>query len=448
MPRQVLFIAYDFPPRGGSGVQRTVKFASYLPEFGWSVTVVCPDWSLRSSGRDDADLITQLPDDVAVVTAGPPAAPRWAYLWRWLERLPRGWAYARKLKANCTFPDYAGPWRHRAIETCQQLLEGGGFDAVYSTSPPATTHVVGLRIKEQFDLPWIVDLRDPWTDNPITQRHLWRWRNRLEKGLERKVYAAANCIIANTNTNRADLLRRYSLDESKVVTIPNGYDEKDFTGETVSPPEHVFRVCYCGAARGSYNPSALLTAYREFVRRVKPAASMITFAGTVCNWLRKNESPQWLEEHAELLSYVPHQKVPSLLLGSHVVVSINPPDSPECVPGKVYELLRCGRPILNVCDSPSEVEDIIAATQSGESFRHEDVDGMAAFLKRHYDEWSAGRSAAFSSPKLAAIESYERRRQTAQLADVLNAAAARVHGDRSHQNGKIFQPHKTLFQRR
>ena len=424
--RHLLIIAYDFPPRGGGGVQRTLKFAKYLPEFGWNVTVVCPDWTGHAGSRTDDGFLGQLPPDVTVVTTGSPPPDPLKPLWRIVKRLPRGWKVLPQLKSNFAYPDHAGPWSTPAFDTASTLLQRGQYDALYTTSPPATAHCVGLKLKTRFNLPWVVDLRDPWSDNPLADGRMWRWRRRIDRALERRVLEAADVIIANTEANRSSLLRRHSLGPEKVVTIPNGYDEADFADYPPTPPADRFRVTFAGAAYAGYNPSPVVEAYQRFVARGDRRDAVMTLAGTCCRWARESLPHEWLARYVELRGYVEHREIPQLLSASHIVATVNPLNTAHCVPGKVYELLRSRRHILAACDPGSEVERILEKTNAGAAFAFHDVDGMAAFIEQRYQEWKERGGYVPPQQNEPCVGEYDRRRQTGRLAGLIDNLQSRA----------------------
>lgn len=414
--RNVLMIAYDFPPRGGSGVQRVLKFAKYFPDFDWSPIVVCPDWQTRGSQKDDQTLTSEIPAE-ALVTAGPPAKKIHPLLKR-VSRLRGGDYIVDQLRTNFAFPDGAGEWRTRALAYCNRLFESRPIHCMYSTSPPVTTQWIGLQLKRKFGIPWVVDLRDPWMKNPLRRKY-WKWREERERRLEAEVYSAADWIIVTTRNSRELLINECDVDAAKVAIIPNGYDEEDFALLNASPPKEVFRICYCGAYYPGYEPAPIVAALQDFLKVEKNAKVVLTFAGTCCQWVTENISQDWMSEYIELHGYIPHSQVPHLLARSHIVVCHNPKHGTCFVPGKVYEQIRSSRHILAICEKGSDLDSLISESRSGESFTHNDIQGMAAFLQKHYTRWRDEKEYSLPDQSNFQVSSFERRELTGKLARLM-----------------------------
>lgn len=409
-----------FPPRGGGGVQRTAKFAKYLPEFGWTPTVVTPDWSKETSRvQRDCDLVGDV-KDAHIVHSGPPHSSNKAKTGAWavLSRTPIMWRAVPSLRRNFQIPDDKRRWGHDAASAARSLLRTGGIDAIYSTSPPVSAHFAAMTLKSEFEIPWIADFRDPWTDNALESGQFWPIRRRLNRWLEGKIYAAADMIIANTPSNRDTLICSHGVPAEKVVTISNGYDEIDFAGVQSAPPSDFFRITYCGSAYGDYNPESVRLALERFVTRQPNAAVTWTIAGTAAKWAERIRTTP-LEKRLELLGYIPHSEVPSLLTSSHLLVHAYPPGLSYSIPGKIYEYVRSGVPILAICDRPSEVERVLQYTNSGCAFSHDDIDGVVAYFADAYSRWKSGGFRC-NRPLDDRTRIYERRELAAQLAKALD----------------------------
>lgn len=420
--RKVLVLAYGFPPRGGGGVQRTAKFARYLPDFGWAATVLTPECRADDS---EFTLDTSLLADVAnvdVVHTGPPVTASDTPLKRFLQRLhrtPGGWRWCPAVRANVLYPDQFFSWNKDVLATARRLLASGTFDVIYSTSPPVTAHLSAMTLKSEFGLPWIADFRDPWTDNRVAYRRIWRVRKAIDRRLERRVYATADAVIANTEANRATLIHRHAVPDTKVATIPNGYDESDFQGVSSERPQDHFRITYCGSAYADYTPQAFVEVLQRFLTSRPGARIRWTIAGSACDWAKSNLDDMQIKERLELLGYIPHQQVPQLLMSSHVLVQVLPPNSEHWVPGKIYEYLRSHTPILAIGDLPSEVDRILQRTGHGQMYGPNQVAEAARSLAEMYDRWEQGAPCEGGSCN-GPVEVYERRSQAKQLASLLD----------------------------
>jgi glycosyltransferase involved in cell wall biosynthesis len=415
--RSTLIITYNYPPRGGGGVQRTVKFAKYLPEFGWQPTIICPDWGSGVGRKNSDETLTEEISHAEVILAGLPAPDGKTGVWKFLAQTPRAGRWVPALKANLQYPDFARRWIKDAVDAGRQLLKERSFDVLYSTSPPVTAHVAAMKLKREFGVPWVADFRDPWTDNWMAYRRIWRIRKRIDRALEQRVYDNAERIIANTHTNRQTLIEQHALASEKVVTIPNGYDECDFNGVESSRPASQFRITYCGSAYGPYTPEPFLEAFRTLLETQPNIRATFTIAGSACRWAENHVSDATTRSHLDLRGYLSHSEIPALLGTSHLLVQALPPGTSYWVPGKLYEYLRSGTPIIAICNCPSEVERILQETGRGVAFRHDDLGGVVEHLRESYDAWGEGRNQQLPTGD-AGIWMYERRHLTACLAEV------------------------------
>ncbi len=420
--RKVLILAYEFPPRGGGGVQRTSKFAKYLSEFGWTATVLTPECSVDGSENEvDESLLADVADTEVIFT-GKPVTASDTFTKRLLQRLhrtPGGWRWCPALRANVLYPDQFFSWKKDVLATARPLLASGQFDLIYSTSPPITAHLAAMTLKSEFGLPWVADFRDPWTDNRVAYRRIWGVRKAIDRRLERRVYSQADAVIANTEANRAKMIDRHGVPNDKVITIPNGYDEADFQHLVAERPREHFRVTYCGSAYADYTPRAFIAVLQRFLQRRPSARIRWTVAGSACEWAKQSVVNAQIREKLELVGYIPHQQVPQLLMSSHLLLQVLPKNSEYWVPGKIYEYLRSQTQIFAIGDRPSEVERILHTTGCGHMFSPDQGTEAATFLVEMYDKWERGELDEGHSYN-DRVDVYERRAQSQRLAGLLN----------------------------
>ena len=212
--KRVLMIAFHFPPEGGSGTQRTLKFARYLPECGWEVEVL----TVRPETYEllDHSLLHEVPASVQVHRTFCVDPARHLRVWGWYPGF-------------LSFPDRYASWYPFGLRRGLRLLRERQFDVIYSSSPTRTAHLIACTLARMTGLPWVCDFRDPWRDGSATNDR--RLRLRILDSLERLVAKQATHIIANTVPSGQTLINRLgSAIERKLTVLPNGYDEADFQG--------------------------------------------------------------------------------------------------------------------------------------------------------------------------------------------------------------------------
>ncbi|MDZ4817630.1 MAG: glycosyltransferase family 4 protein [Planctomycetota bacterium] len=412
MPRRLLIISYAFPPYGGGGVQRTVRFLRYLGECGWQASVLAPHWGEESS--EDPELLASIPSEVRVIRAGNAGDQRGRF-WQLLKRTPYFWRFESSLKANYNFPDHAGWWRHIAIRTASKMLREWPCDIIYSTSPPVTAHWVAQRLKSIFGLPWVADFRDPFLSDLATQTRTLRVRQRQLADFKHNVYRDADLVIANTRPNRDILVSEDGVPNERTIVIPNGYDEADFASVSAAAPSDVFRVTFCGSAYGAYNPSTFFDALSTLIDEDPELRLEVCLAGRVCKWAEDAIHDPRVKARLRMYGYLPHAQIPPLLAASHLLLQANAAGHPYSVSGKLFEYLRSGTPILAIGENPSEVSRILDETGRGKCLPREDVSGIASHVRICYDSWRQG-SWRTNMPCNDAIRCYDARVHTQQLA--------------------------------
>ncbi len=398
-----------------------MKFIKYLERLNWKCTVIAPAWDSDSLVGDPGGFSDSMPSDTEIIRVGVGGSDH-STVWKAMRRFPLLWRIEGGTRHLIEFPDEFAGWLREVLPVARRILATRRYDAIYSTSPPVTSHAIALRLKTEFGVPWIADFRDPWTDNSIAYGSPPRWRMHIDQRLERRIGSTADRVIANTETNRATLIAKHGIVPENIVTITNGYDEEDFLGVEGIPPTDRFRITYSGSFYAAYNPTMFLLALKRFLTREPSSRVVLTLAGGSCEWARKHIIDPELRARLELLGQLPPRQVYGLLSGSHLLMLTLPLGSPHWVPGKLYEYLRSGREIVALCDRPSEVASILERTGRGEAFRPSEVEDLAEYLSLKYQRWLVDGTPRYFKVD-DSIRMYERKRLTDQLAEAFDMVA-------------------------
>lgn len=434
MPR-VLFIAYHFPPVGGAGVQRAVKFVRYLPELGWEPDVVTgPIGSIGDSYTTDETLGAELPAGLEVRRlAGPEPVP--ATHWRrraerWL-RLPTRWSRW---------------WIDGVVESGRPAP---AIDLVLATMSPFESCGAAAQLARHHGVPWVADLRDPWALDEM-RVYTTGLHRRLElRRMERSLRSAA-AIVMNT-AEAADRLRSSfpSLARKPIHAIPNGFDASDFAESPARDADGPFRIVHTGylhtefglrhrrkraanrLLRGTLGEVDILTRSHVFLLQAverlferRPdlrGAVLLELAGGMDRADEEAIRVDWVRthgylEHADAIRLM--QTADLLFLPMH---GVEPPRRASIVPGKTYEYLASGSPILAAVPE-GDARDLLERSGSAFVCRPDDVDGMSAILEEQVER--RRRREPPAAPEADVLATYERRQLTGQLAAVLDAARA------------------------
>lgn len=395
----VLVLAQLFPPTGGPGVQRISKLVKYLPEFGWRPVVITAD--TVDPPRDD-DLLRDVRDaDVIRVRAR---------LYAWARR---GRSLLRRLVRYFCVPDVGLLWLPGAYRAARR--EGAAAAAVLATGGPFSTFPLAILVARRLGVPLVLDVRDPWTENPRRYPRRWYvgWRDALERWLERYSFRRGDRIVGVNDALRDRLLLP---DDAHYEAIPNGFDPVDFTQDTTrglaedSAPR---RIVYVGTLLDEYGiQERLLPALSSFYDRAEERRSVRTdFFGDNLPFV-----PPELEGLVHQHAYVPHREAIAAMTRADVLLLLTAGHRHDQT-GKMFEYLAARRPILLVghpesaaavllrehpaarCVAPGDAEAFVAALRAL-------LDGPTDFeLPPHYDR-------------------YHRRHQAGEFAALLDGALA------------------------
>ncbi|MDR0765932.1 MAG: glycosyltransferase, partial [Odoribacteraceae bacterium] len=288
-PEKVLIITYYWPPAGGPGVQRWLKFASYLPAFGREPIILTVDPDKAEYPVRDASLLEEVLPGQRVYRTG---TSGWYALYKRLVKAKTApysgfvgegkpslkQKISRFIRGNFFLPDARRGWNRHAYRAAARLVREEGIGTVITTGPPMSTHLVGRKLQRAFATRWIADFRDPWTDIYYYDKfYPTSLARAIDRRYERNVLTRADIVITvSHHTRDLFLAKSPAIDPGKVHVIHNGHDERDFTGEC--PKEKEFTITYTGTLAADYTLSAFIAAARALL---VDAPARLRFAGKV-----------------------------------------------------------------------------------------------------------------------------------------------------------------------
>lgn len=410
--KKVLMIAHQFPPIGGSGVQRTVKFVKYLPDFGWKGDVFTR--RAKRAALTDPTLNRDIPEDTVVYRSAAWDLSEWPFP----LSLP-----GKLIRRKILVPDGERLWEVFSRKEAIRVAKDGGYDMLYSTSQPFSTHLLAMEIKKAVpSLPWVVDLRDEWTNNSFVKAYGYGpSRIRRERAMERQVFETCDAIVINTPYMRDNSVRDYPHLKEKFTVIPNGYDREDFEGLEPSRQNDRFTLTYTGLIYGNTSPVTLFKAVSRLLSegRVRPETIRLRFIGRYKpGMLEAMAKEHHLEEVVEVLPYMPHRESIQNLLWSDAVLLLLGEGTEAIYTGKLMEYINTGKPILATIPAQGAAASLIAETQTGFVADCSDVETTAKHFHTMVENWLQGRQ--LFQPDLQKIAQYERRELTKKLAEIFN----------------------------
>ena len=411
-------------------MQRALKFAKYLPGFGWEPTILTVRPEDAAYPDLDATLGRDVPPDLRVerTRAWDPYA-LYARLQGKAKSETVGVGFvgegeanrtqrlARWLRANIFLPDARVGWVPFALRRGGTLLETGDYDAILTTGPPHSVHLTGLLLARRYNLPWLADFRDPWTDISYYQDlPMSPPAKRLDARLERTVLDTADQVIVVSPSLKTMLEAKTS---TAMDVLPNGFDERDFESSDVRR-DVGFVLAFTGNMPAQQNPTALWTALRRLRQDEAIPKLRLRLIGNVDPVVLASIQQAGWADRLEIIPYVPHDEaIRHMRRASLLLLCINRVAGAEgIVTGKLYEYLASGRPVLGVGPAGGDAAGILEETGAGQLFDHDDVDGVGAFLQQHYAAWERDEPIAGATETAAAR--YSRKRQTGRLAELLD----------------------------
>jgi len=411
--RKVLMIAHQFPPIGGSGVQRTVKFVKYLPEFGYKCVVFTRQ--AKNVQLADDTLYLDIPADTVIYRT-----KAWDFS-EWFFPLNLAGKFLRR---RVLIPDGERFWEHFSIKKAIQIVKDENIQILYSTSQPFSTHLLALEIKKKYpEIPWVADFRDEWTNNAFVKAYNYNpIRIKKEKHMERRVFEIADCVVINTPFMRDNSIRDNPDLAHKFRVIPNGYDREDFDGIAEGEPNDKFTLTYTGLIYGNTSPETVFKALSTLLceKIIDPAKIKICFAGRFKdNYLTQMAKAYGVLEIIEILPYLSHKESIRQLMMSDALLLLLGKGTDAIYTGKLMEYINTGKPILATIPANGAAAALIKETGTGFVADCDDIETTARHIQTLYESWLAGKKPI--SPNIELISRYERRELTKELADVFDS---------------------------
>ena len=414
--KRVLIVAFYFPPCGGAGVQRTAKFVRYLPEFGWLPTVltIAPShYALMDNSHAD-----DLPEGVDVIRAGGKSGENDSENVPWIATK----FFANQLRfrrsGNRIAPNGLR-WRGLAVAAGLREQRRRRFDLIYATGEPYSDYLIALTLSRLIRLPFLIDMRDPWTLAPYQTERLSTARSLVQRRQERRVLSACSaCIFANRSIE--SYAQAFPQWKQKFHYIPNGYDPADFEG--IEPRRFdKFTVVHNGNFLAGYRTAdTFLFALRDMLRAHAELRErmQVLFIGRIDDEEQGLIRELALGDVVKQIGYVPHRQSLEYVKGADLLLLVGGKHRWEET-GKVYEYLAAGRPILALVQPDGAAAELLRQYSAASVIDRDNRQETYAALREAISGGSIAASALRADPR-PWIRQYERKRLTETLAQILD----------------------------
>ena len=415
---EVLIITYYWPPAGGSGVQRWLKFVKYLRGFNIVpivYTVDNPNYAI-----EDESLLEEIPKDQEVLKQN---------IWEpnsllgnrkntsagFLNPRPTFFGQiAHYIRANYFIPDARKYWIKPSQKYLMEYLEKSDIDVIITTGPPHSMHLIGLELKRRLGIKWIADFRDPWTEIdyfhqlPLTKKSL-----SIHKKMEKEVIQNADVVLVIGNTMKSKM----EAFNKNIHVITNGFDGE--ISEGTAGLDKKFTLTHIGMMNADRNPKMLWEVLKDLLVKDPEfkASFQLKLVGKIDPVILEDIQFYGLEKYVSVIDYLPHNEVLQLQRSSQILLLVvnNVPGAKGIITGKIFEYLQAKRPILAIGPKDGDLSEIIEATNSGEIVDFDDRDCLKSIILDFFKRYKKGDLKVRSNN----IEQFHRRSLTKKLADVI-----------------------------
>ncbi|PKH67408.1 glycosyl transferase family 1 [Flavobacterium sp. ALD4] len=423
--RKVLIITYYWPPAGGPGVQRWLKFVKYLPDFGIQPIVYVPE--NPTYPIVDPNLIKEVSDKAIVLKQKifEPYQLASFFSKNKTKKISSGIIPSQKkqsfmdklfllVRGNLFIPDARFLWVNPSVSFLEKYIVENKIDTIITSGPPHSLHLIGLELKRKLDLKWFADFRDPWTTIGYHKAlRLSNYATKQHKMLEHKVLNTADTIIVTSKTTK----REFEAITSKPITvITNGYDVEKIEEQSLDTK---FSLAHIGSFLSERNPMILWESLVELISEVPDFKTHleIKLIGAVSQEVLETVSQFGLDLYLNNLGYLAHGKAISHQRKSQVLllIEIDSEDTKSIIPGKLFEYMVSNRPILAIGPRDSDFAEIITSTNTGVFFNYSEKVKLKSVILDFYNQFLQGKLQA----KGVGLQQYSRKNLTKELVDLI-----------------------------
>ena len=429
--KRVLIITYYWPPSGGSGVQRWLKMSKYLPENGWQPVIYTAEDA--EYPVEDPSLEKDVCAEAEVIRR--PIVEPYSFYKKFLglkkeqkvkagfideTGKQKGWKERLSvwIRGNFFIPDARCWWVKPSVRFLKKYLKDHPVDAIISTGPPHSMHLIAMKLKATLNLPWIADFRDPWTEIDFyNDLHLTKRSDRKHHRLEHEVLTKADKVVA-VGWDMAEGLKRLGASHAEV--IPNGYDWEVQTPSDIKPLSSDFTLTHIGIIGPNRNEHQLWQALGELKAADPQFASKlkIRLIGQIDQSVVRSIEASGLKENTEFIPYIPHDQIQEQQASSQVLLLFinNTPNAKGILTGKLFEYIAAGRPILCIGPEDGDAARIIKEAKSGTTIGFENKEKMKEVVLEYFRQFN---SDSLPNHETTSIEKYSRKALAGEYAKLL-----------------------------
>ena len=428
MSKKVLIITYYWPPSGGSAVIRWLKFAKFLPQFDWQPVIYTP--LNPEAPFEDPELEKDVPFEAEIIKTKIWEPYNWYKIFtgkKKKDKIQVGFLSEKKkpgflsklgiyIRGNYFIPDARVFWVEPSVKKLTKYLKDNPVDAIVTTGPPHSLHLIALKLKQKLNIPWLADFRDPWTNIDFYKDlMLTHSSDKKHRKLEKEVVGKADAIVSIAR-NMTEEFR--AVGGKNLYTITNGFDPDD-KPDNQFKKENGFVILHTGTIAKSRNPEVFWKSVSELITENKELASVIKIKligkldASVYEFIEKYQ----LNAYCEIIDFLPHDEIMKEQSKAAVLLLLinDTPNAKGILTGKFFEYMCSERPVLAIGPADGEVAEILTETGAGKLCTYDDINGIKSVISTYYDQFSNDKLIVDSS----GIDKYSRKSLTKDIVDVL-----------------------------
>lgn len=422
--KRALIITYYWPPAGGPGVQRWLKFVKYFKEFDVEPIVFAPE--NPSYPLFDNNLESDIPEDTEIIKFPIQEPYKLAKIFskKKTKQFSSGIISGQDksvleklmlyVRGNFFIPDARIGWVKPSVNFLTSYIKENPVDVIITTGPPHSLHLIGMQLQKKLNIKWIADFRDPWTTiHYHSSLKLTENSHKKHKTLESKVLNAADQIVVTSPTTKKEF---QTITSQPITVITNGYDKLENSPVSL---DAAFSISHIGSLLSERNPMILWEVIEELCNENSNFKKdlKLKFAGIISDEIKNILKVKSLINQAEFLGYLPHKEALLLQRKSQILllIEIDSPETNAILPGKIYEYLAARRPIIALGPEKSDIKQILKKTTSGEFFNYQEKGILKEQILNYYNFFEENNLKINSRD----IESYSRRELTKKFSKLI-----------------------------
>lgn len=425
--KKVLIIAYYWPPAGGPGVQRWLKFVKYLPDFGIQPIVYVPE--NPTYPIIDSELVAEVSDKAIILKQKIVEPYGFASFFskKNTKKISSGIIPNQKkqsfiqkmllwIRGNIFIPDARVLWVKPSVKFLEKYIQENSIDTIITTGPPHSMHLIGLNLKQKLSLNWIADFRDPWTTIGYHKAlRLSASASKKHKYFESQVLNTADIVLVTSETTKVEF---QALTAKPIEVITNGFDVEKVEKQSL---DEKFTLAHIGSFLSERNPIILWECLKQLINENPSfkADFQLKLIGAVSQEVLDTISEFRLEKYVNNLGYVSHKEAVGHQRKSQalLLIEIDSEETKSIIPGKLFEYMVSERPIIAIGPQGSDFSEIIKNTNTGIFHQYDEIEKLKATILSYYKDYQDGKLKA----NAIGLQQYSRKKLTERLASILNS---------------------------